>query len=743
MVWVDFDGDGLDDVIRYVPGGAAHFLRNDGAGGFSLAEGEGTPVPSGVRHAIAVPLEEGDGDALVLVTAENTLVVRLAPAGLEVVDRLPVAGAVHARDFDDDGLTDLVLDGTIYRRAETGAFVKVELPELPVEDWDAPMQSGELTDGDWNAPSVVSQETAIRDLADGIVTSDKIALGAVGYRHLAPEVQLAGQAPGGRDGDPTKISGADDPGENLVEPASRVRALGTDGDLVVTGLIRGHGEGGNTLAGSLGIGYEGYGESIHVSHSDATSDGIGSWIFSTTTTGAAVKGQTYGTGPGILGYSQSGFAGVQGNGGSGHGVSGTASIGAGVYGASGTGAGVYGKSSDGHAGHFEITVSDNGAYAVNGTTEGTGHAGRFAVHNPDNGNSALSVLHEGIGPGLGAVTTGTGGAAWFDVRNPSTAATAVSVSNAGTGRALNVTQTNSAAFYPAIEATTEGTGNAIWGETSGLGNAFAGQATGDGHGLAVLSRGAGSAIFGEAYGLAPSAWFVKQSNARQPVLLASHAAGGVAVHGQTTRGSAVFGEAVGDGTGVKGTGDTGVWAVGRSKGLLAQTYDATGWAAEIHNIGNIEQSLLVRGTAQVRVLEITGGADLAERFEVMGDAPPGTVLAIDPSCPGALRVSRDAYDPTVAGVVSGANDLSAGIVLTAAGGSDDGVAVALTGRVWVRADATSGAIAPGDLLTTAARPGHAMLAADPARAHGAVIGKAMSALSEGEVGMVLALVQSQ
>ena len=48
-----------------------------------------------------------------------------------------------------------------------------------------------------------------------------------------------------------------------------------------------------------------------------------------------------------------------------------------------------------------------------------------------------------------------------------------------------------------------------------------------------------------------------------------------------------------------------------------------------------------------------------------------------------------------------------------------------------------------DISGHAARPGHAMLAADPARAHGAVIGKAMSALSEGEVGMVLALVQSQ
>ncbi|HEY5911818.1 MAG TPA: hypothetical protein VJA21_14545, partial [Verrucomicrobiae bacterium] len=68
--------------------------------------------------------------------------------------------------------------------------------------------------------------------------------------------------------------------------------------------------------------------------------------------------------------------------------------------------------------------------------------------------------------------------------------------------------------------------------------------------------------------------------------------------------------------------------------------------------------------------------------------------------------------------------------------------VALSGRVFVWAEAASGAIEAGDLLTTSEVPGHAMKAADPARAPGATLGKAMSELKEGK-GLVLVLVTLQ
>jgi hypothetical protein len=69
--------------------------------------------------------------------------------------------------------------------------------------------------------------------------------------------------------------------------------------------------------------------------------------------------------------------------------------------------------------------------------------------------------------------------------------------------------------------------------------------------------------------------------------------------------------------------------------------------------------------------------------------------------------------------------------------------VALTGRVYCLCDASSGGIEPGDLLTTSDTPGHAMKVTDHARAQGAIIGKAMTRLAQGETGRVLVLVSLQ
>ena len=152
--------------------------------------------------------------------------------------------------------------------------------------------------------------------------------------------------------------------------------------------------------------------------------------------------------------------------------------------------------------------------------------------------------------------------------------------------------------------------------------------------------------------------------------------------------------------------------------------------------------LEVNGTARVTVLEITG-ADLAEKFPTTETLEPGTVVEIDPGNPGHLRKAQGAYNKRVAGVVAGANGLSKGIILGNLEGSENHTPVAMSGRVWVYADATQEAIEPGDLLTTSDMPGHAMKASDPTRAHGAVIGKAMTRLEKGKTGMVLVLVNLQ
>jgi hypothetical protein len=167
--------------------------------------------------------------------------------------------------------------------------------------------------------------------------------------------------------------------------------------------------------------------------------------------------------------------------------------------------------------------------------------------------------------------------------------------------------------------------------------------------------------------------------------------------------------------------------------------------------GSQDQVLQVweNGTTAVKVLQIEGGADLAEGFEVNADpdvrpeAAPGLVVCIDADNPGALVVCDRAYDRTVAGAISGAGGVNPGMVMGQAGSVADGdYPVALTGRVYVMVDASYGAVRPGDMLTTSSTAGHAMKVTDYGRAQGAILGKAMTALDEG-AGLVLVLVTLQ
>lgn len=145
----------------------------------------------------------------------------------------------------------------------------------------------------------------------------------------------------------------------------------------------------------------------------------------------------------------------------------------------------------------------------------------------------------------------------------------------------------------------------------------------------------------------------------------------------------------------------------------------------------------------VCTLAIRGGCDLAEPFATTEtEIEKGAVMVIDPAHPGQLKMSTKAYDTRVAGIVSGANGINPGIAMHQEGQLEGGQNIALSGRVYVQADDSNGAIEPGDLLTTSAVPGHAMKVTDHTRAHGAILGKAMTRLAGGE-GMVLVLVSLQ
>lgn len=135
-------------------------------------------------------------------------------------------------------------------------------------------------------------------------------------------------------------------------------------------------------------------------------------------------------------------------------------------------------------------------------------------------------------------------------------------------------------------------------------------------------------------------------------------------------------------------------------------------------------------------------ADCAEDFDIaiLEQVEPGTVMVIDSE--GALRPTEQAYDRQVAGVISGAGNYKPGIVLDKQDSSVNRMPIALMGKVYCKVDANYGAIKVGDLLTSSPTYGHAMNAADPMRAFGSVIGKALRPLANGE-GLIPILIALQ
>ncbi len=189
---------------------------------------------------------------------------------------------------------------------------------------------------------------------------------------------------------------------------------------------------------------------------------------------------------------------------------------------------------------------------------------------------------------------------------------------------------------------------------------------------------------------------------------------------------------------VSATGVDGPFLYGWSGGALG-TPSPESVALRWDRQGNV----VVQNNLSTATLTIRGGGDVAEPFLVTGSqVEPGTVMVIDEANPGQLRRSTQAYDTRVAGIISGAGGIKPGLSLQQDGVLDQGQKVALSGRVYVLADASAGAIRPGDLLTTAATPGCAMKVSDHARAQGAILGKAMTGLKEGK-GLVLVLVTLQ
>lgn len=376
-----------------------------------------------------------------------------------------------------------------------------------------------------------------------------------------------------------------------------------------------------------------------------------------------------------------------------------------------------------------------------------------------NTNSPMAALHIGGTPAVDGLmfpdgtlqtTAYTGGGGSFTLPYAGvidSSETAFSVTNNGDGGAISgesfgtwavrgiatdsVGTINYGGYFEAYGSEAR----AVMGATNGA----------NGVGVYGLSYGtAGRGVYAEATGATGVAVYAESANSKAVDALTSSSS-------TDPWAPCVYGRNEGAGDGVYGwsqnrhgtvgvtsstnSAHAGVWAKnnGAGPGILAE--GGSGGYAGVFN-----------GWIQTDVVEITGGSDLSERFDITaggGASKPGMAVCIDPDNPGNLVVSNKPYDRTVAGIISGAGGVAPGMLMGQQGSQADGaVAVALTGRVYCWADASDGPIQPGDLLTTSNTPGHAMKVTDHSNAHGAILGKAMTSLAQGK-GLVLVLVTLQ
>jgi len=231
-------------------------------------------------------------------------------------------------------------------------------------------------------------------------------------------------------------------------------------------------------------------------------------------------------------------------------------------------------------------------------------------------------------------------------------------------------------------------------------------------------------------------------NTREPAVKGvSSTLQGIGVQGQSTHSFGTYGESR-DAEGVRGVGHAGAGVSGNSErwiGVYGESTSGVGVQGKGGRLAGLFEGD-VEVTGDIRLT----GQDLAEHFDVTGAdrVEPGTVMVLGDD--GALRASRGAYDKRVAGVISGAGDYKPAIVL---GGLPPQPAanrqpIALMGKVFCKVDARFGAVDVGDLLTTSATPGHAMKATNRRHAFGAVIGKALRPLKDGQ-GLIPILIALQ
>jgi hypothetical protein len=281
--------------------------------------------------------------------------------------------------------------------------------------------------------------------------------------------------------------------------------------------------------------------------------------------------------------------------------------------------------------------------------------------------------------------------------------------------------------YHGVVGGSKGAGVGVWGAShSGIG--VFGESKKN-EGVRGVSRSGAAGVVGINESIDPKLEPPPRRGDIQPATSGANGGWFESTHGEGVRGwsknryhGGVVGINTAGGSGVYGESDANGVAVHGKGGRLAGKFE-----------GHVEV------TGDIR---FTNAADCAEDFDIAnGDsAEPGTVMVLGGD--ESLHRSCYAYDKSVAGVVSGAGEYKPGIVLDKQGTNSNRKPIALLGKVYCKVDAQYASIEVGDLLTTSPSPGHAMKASDRSKAFGAVIGKALRQLKEGQ-GLIPILITLQ
>ena len=387
------------------------------------------------------------------------------------------------------------------------------------------------------------------------------------------------------------------------------------------------------------------------------------------------------------------------------------------------------------------TATTGWSNGVEGKTDSSEGVGVLAINTGETGGNAINAwagATSGFATGVFSESKSPEGYGVFGMNNAITgwATGVIGISKSPGGYGINGLN----------EATT---GNAVgtYGESR--------SSTGIGvHGIAITTTGwtngvmgdnystEGNGVIGKAHATSGSANGVygESLSPNGEGVLGRNAAGGNGVWGSATTGSGIGGSSS-SGSGVWGISTTGTGVGGFStSGVGLWTRSVSGDLIVAYGSSDTDREFRVSNDGNVYADGTfhTGGADFAEMMPAHAGLEAGDVLII--GADGQLTLSVEAYQTAVVGVYSTAPGFLGGAAED--GDAGDNIPLAIVGIVPVKVSAENGPIQPGDLLTTSATPGYAMVCTNRIDCIGAIIGKALESWTEGS-GVISVLVTLQ